>query len=158
MGALPQWNSPLQGWPQFFTERRLRPQLQLAMSRQMVDRALLGRFERLFLRLPEIFGPTTQPVLVHGDLWSGNLLCDDEEQPVLIDPAVYLGHPCVDLAMTTLFGGFEAGFYDRYREIVPLPFNYREQWDIANLYPLLIHLNLFGKGYLPDILHTIDRY
>lgn len=158
MGSLPQWNSPMSDWPQFFIERRLQPQLQLAIDRHMIDKRLIRRFERLYQRLPDVFGAIAGPVLVHGDLWSGNFLCDDKERPVLIDPAVYYGHPYIDLAMTTLFGGFEPDFYDRYREIAPFAINFREQWAIANLYPLLIHLNLFGKGYLPDILHTIDRY
>lgn len=158
MGSLPQQNSPTDNWGRFFIERRLQPQLQRAMDQQLIDRESVRRFERLYQRLPDIFGPIAGPVLVHGDLWSGNFLCDTKGQPVLIDPAAYYGHPSVDLAMTTLFGGFEAEFYDSYQQVLPFMPNYREQWTVANLYPLLVHLNLFGKAYLPDILHTIDRY
>lgn len=77
---------------------------------------------------------------------------------MLIDPAVYFGHRSMDLAMTTLFGGFEPSFYEAYAYHFPFPANYREQWEIGNLYPLLIHLNLFGKSYVGNILHTIQRF
>ena len=95
---------------------------------------------------------------MHGDLWSGNFLCDTAGQPVLIDPAVYFGHRHMDLALTTLFGGFEPAFYEAYNDIYPFPKNYLQQWEIANLYPLLIHLNLFGLSYKGNILHTIRRF
>jgi protein-ribulosamine 3-kinase len=89
---------------------------------------------------------------------SGNFLCDEHSRPVLIDPAVYFGHRSIDLAMTTLFGGFDPAFYESYAYHFPFPPNYREQWEICNLYPLLIHLNLFGKSYAGSILHTIQRF
>jgi len=95
---------------------------------------------------------------LHGDLWSGNFLCKENSELVLIDPAVYFGHRSIDLAMTTLFGGFHKTFYESYHYHFSFPDNYREQWEICNLYPLLIHLNLFGKNYLADILHTIERF
>ncbi|MDF2189809.1 fructosamine kinase family protein [Paraflavitalea sp. CAU 1676] len=157
MGALPQQNGPLADWDQFFIVRRLEPQVKLAFDRHLISAEQAKGFEGVYKALPVIFGKTA-PVLVHGDLWSGNFLCDTDSRPVLIDPAVYYGHPAVDLGMTTLFGGFEALFYESYHQHAPPPANYREQWEVANLYPLLIHLNLFGKGYLPDILSTIDRY
>jgi protein-ribulosamine 3-kinase len=93
-----------------------------------------------------------------GDLWSGNFLCDSAGLPVLLDPAVYYGNPAMDLAMTTLFGGFDSGFYGVYNHLLPFPTNHREQWEICNLYPLLVHLNLFGKGYLQSIVSTIQYY
>lgn len=157
MGALPQYNEPLSDWNQFFICRRLEPQLKLAADAHLMTSQQVRHFEKLYRELPAIFGEV-RPALVHGDLWSGNFLCDEAGEPVLIDPAVYYGVPAVDLAMTTLFGGFDAAFYDSYRRQAPWPPNFREQWEVANLYPLLIHLNLFGKGYLSGILRTIDRY
>ncbi len=85
-------------------------------------------------------------------------MCNDQSSPVLIDPAVYFGHRSMDLAMTTLFGGFDKDFYDSYHYYYPLPDNYHEQWQICNLYPLLIHLNLFGEGYLHDITGMLKKY
>ena len=157
MGALPQDNTPEASWTDFFIHRRLEPQIRLASANGLLPHAARDQFQRLYEQLPAIF-PPEPPALLHGDLWSGNFLCDNKDQPVLIDPAVYYGHRSIDLAMTTLFGGFDPAFYDAYHWHYPLPSNYRQQWTIANLYPLLIHLNLFGQTYLPNILHTIQGF
>jgi protein-ribulosamine 3-kinase len=157
MGALPQSNQPTDTWTDFFIHQRLQPQVKLAVSRQLLEPAHVQQFEKLYQQLGNLFAPEPA-VLLHGDLWSGNFLCDASENPVLIDPAVYYGHRSVDMAMTTLFGGFDSLFYERYNYHYPLPVNYRQQWEVCNLYPLLIHLNLFGKSYLADIVHTIRRY
>jgi protein-ribulosamine 3-kinase len=157
MGALPQDNTPEASWTDFFIHRRLEPQIRLASANGLLPHAARDQFQRLYDQLPAIF-PPEPPALLHGDLWSGNFLCDDQDRPVLIDPAVYYGHRSIDLAMTTLFGGFEPTFYEAYTWHYPLPNNHRQQWTIANLYPLLIHLNLFGLSYLPNILHTIQGF
>ena len=83
-------------------------------------------------------------------------MCNQNFMPVLIDPAVYFGHRSVDLAMTTLFGGFDKSFYEAYHYHYPFPANYKMQWSVCNLYPLLIHLLLFGKSYLSQIEHTLS--
>jgi protein-ribulosamine 3-kinase len=157
MGALPQDNTWTGTWIDFFIHRRLQPQVELAIDHQLLETKAVSYFEKLYQQLPAIFEPVP-PCLLHGDLWSGNFLCDVHSKPVLIDPAVYYGHNSMDLAMTTLFGGFDKAFYDSYQYYNPLPSNYQEQWEVCNLYPLLIHLNLFGKSYLSEILHTIRRY
>jgi fructosamine-3-kinase len=157
MGSLPQHNKPADTWTDFFIHQRLQPQIELALTNRLLEPAQAKGFEQLYTKLPDIF-PEEPPCLLHGDLWSGNYLCDDAQQPVLIDPAVYYGHRSIDLAMTILFGGFDQLFYDSYHYHYPLPANYRQQWEVCNLYPLLIHLNLFGKSYLADILHTIGHY
>jgi len=157
MGVLPQSNTPSPGWVDFFIHQRLEPQITLAMGKGLLGGRDLQQFQRLYKVLDTIF-PDEPPALLHGDLWSGNFLCDEHGRPVLIDPAVYYGHRSVDLAMTTLFGGFERPFYEAYAYHYPFPPNHREQWDICNLYPLLIHLNLFGKSYLANILRTIQRF
>jgi fructosamine-3-kinase len=64
----------------------------------------------------------------------------------------------MDLAMTTLFGGFDKTFYDAYAHWHPLPGNYQRQWEVCNLYPLLIHLNLFGESYLSSITACLRRF
>lgn len=157
MGALPQSNRPSTNWVDFFIEKRLEPQVHLAISKKLLQGHHHKQFEKLYKVLPGVF-PNDNLCLLHGDLWSGNFLCDQSGMPVLIDPAVYHGHPAMDLAMTTLFGGFDDVFYSSYNHLLPFPANYREQWAICNLYPLLIHLNLFGKGYLQSILSTIQDY
>lgn len=157
MGALHQSNVPSADWVDFFVHQRLQPQIALAADKGLLTAAHRRQFQQLYKALTGIFSPEP-PSLLHGDLWSGNFLCDAAGSPVLIDPAVYYGHRSMDLAMTTLFGGFERPFYEAYAHHYPFPPNYREQWDICNLYPLLIHLNLFGESYLRNILHTIQRF
>ena len=157
MGALPQNNQSTANWIDFFIHQRLQPQVQMALGKKLLEPAQAALFEKLYQQLSNIFA-TEPPALLHGDLWSGNYLCSATGQPVLIDPAVYYGHRNMDMAMTTLFGGFDALFYESYHYHFPLPANYRQQWEVCNLYPLLIHLNLFGKSYLANILNTIRQY
>jgi protein-ribulosamine 3-kinase len=157
MGALPQSNTSSPDWVDFFIHQRLEPQIKVATDKGLFAHRYVQQFQRLYKALSDIFEPEP-PALLHGDLWSGNFLCDEDSRPVLIDPAVYYGHRSVDLAMTTLFGGFEQPFYEAYAYHYPFPVNHREQWEICNLYPLLIHLNLFGQSYMGNILHTIQRF
>jgi len=150
MGSLPQINEFSDSWTQFFIQCRLRPQMDLAITKELLQKKHIAAFESLFAKLNSFF-EQEPPSLLHGDLWSGNFMCNEKSEPVLIDPAVYFGNRSMDLAMTTLFGGFDRLFYDSYNYHFPFSSNYREQWDICNLYPLLIHLNLFGSGYLRQI-------
>ncbi|MEI9944500.1 MAG: fructosamine kinase family protein [Chitinophagaceae bacterium] len=157
MGSLPQQNSFMNKWVDFFIEKRLTPQMEIALQKNLLSSKHIDSFQKLFKKLDSIFNEE-RPSLLHGDLWSGNFMCNEQSEPVLIDPAVYFGHRSVDLAMTTLFGGFDRAFYDAYHYHFPLLVNYEEQWEIANLYPLLIHLNLFGQSYLHDINGTLQRF
>jgi protein-ribulosamine 3-kinase len=150
MGALPQQNTFAKDWVCFFINSRISPLVQLALDKQLLTSKHVISFERLYKKLPVIFD-NDGPSLLHGDLWSGNFMCNAEGQPVLIDPAVYYGHRSMDLGMTILFGGFDRKFYEAYHYHYPLPSNHSAQWEVANLYPLLIHLNLFGSGYLSQI-------
>ena len=156
MGSISQSNKQHQNWISFFKEERLQPLVKTCIDNKLFSSKQQSQFEAFYQRLPQIFNDEN-PTLLHGDLWSGNYMCS-KNQPVLIDPAVYFGHPSVDLAMTTLFGGFDKKFYEAYHYHKPLPANYEEQWEVCNLYPLLIHLILFGKTYLAKIQQTLDRF
>jgi len=157
MGSLPQRNDECNNWPDFFVHRRLQPQVDMAKTSHLLPTKAVDAFENLYRQLRGLFDDE-QPSLLHGDLWSGNFMCDRNANPVLIDPAVYFGHRSMDLAMTTLFGGFERSFYESYSYHFPFPKNHRQQWDICNLYPLLIHLNLFGAGYRGQIESILKPY
>jgi len=157
MGALPQLNSLKTTWIDFFIDCRLKPQIKMANEKKLLPFNDISKLENLFSRLESVFNGE-KPSLLHGDLWSGNFMCNENAKPVLIDPAVYFGHRSIDLAMTTLFGGFDKQFYESYNYHFPFPSNYREQWEICNLYPLLIHLNLFGSGYLGQIEAVLRKY
>jgi protein-ribulosamine 3-kinase len=155
MGSVVQPNSVQVNWVDFFITRRLQSLIKLCQHYLTIKH--YHHFENLYKRLPTIFNEE-KPSLLHGDLWSGNFMCDDTKAPVLIDPAIYFGHRSVDLAMTTLFGGFHSLFYESYHYHFPLPSNYKEQWKVCNLYPLLIHLYLFGRSYLSQIEQTLEEF
>jgi len=157
MGALPQSNMQYENWVEFFIHHRLEPQIKIAREKHLLHSKHVSILENLYMRLPDIFFDE-KPALLHGDLWSGNYMCNQNSEPVLIDPAVYFGHRSMDLAMTSLFGGFDRRFYESYAYHFPFPKNYHEQWEICNLYPLLIHLNLFGSGYFGQIESTLRKF
>lgn len=156
IGARPQQNTPASSWVSFFRDQRLAPQFKAADSYfTPTDRTkitkLLDNLDR-FLIEPE------QPSLLHGDLWSGNVMCGSDGKAMLIDPACYVGHCEADLAMTELFGGFPQTFYEAYNSAFPLQPGYEERRDLYNLYQLLNHLNLFGPTYLEPVLTITSEY
>lgn len=157
IGSLQQSNEPKNDWVEFFIWNRLQPLIDLAFQTYLLTDEHVTLFNRLFGKLESLI-PNEPPSLLHGDLWSGNVFVDHSGQPVFIDPAVYYGNREMDLAMTKLFGGFPPNFYKAYNESFPLQHGWMERTEIHNLYPLLVHLNLFGKGYLPDILQTLRRF
>ncbi len=156
IGATPQANNEDPDWARFWQERRLRPQLDLALARGYGGR-LQERGQRLLAACPALLNHTPPPALLHGDLWGGNLAYDQAGQAVIFDPATYYGDREADLAMTELFGGFNADFYAAYRESWPLDPGYPVRRDLYNLYHVLNHLNLFGAGYLGQAQSMIDR-
>lgn len=157
IGSLPQQNNAHITWSEFFVTERMEPLLKLALQQDLIDKAQADHF---FKALPNMLSllPIEPPSLIHGDLWSGNLMTDDRGEPTIIDPAVYYGHREMDLAFTYLFGGFSAEFYEAYQHYYPLEQGFSDRIDIHNLYPLLVHLNLFGIGYLNQILQVIRRF
>lgn len=157
MGSVPQSNRQHATWDAFFMKERLLPMVERCAQKNLLAKEHIEQFERLYKKINLLF-EANRPSLVHGDLWSGNFMCGENHEPVLIDPAVYYGHRSVDLAMTTLLGGFRQPFYEAYNYHFPFPPNYKEQWAVCNLYPLLIHLYLFGSGYLPQIQATLKQF
>ncbi|MBK8538066.1 MAG: fructosamine kinase family protein [Candidatus Competibacteraceae bacterium] len=147
IGATPQPNTYGDDWIEFWRERRLGFQLNLA-ARNGYTGVLQQQGEQLRVQLDGLFvGCQPTPALLHGDLWSGNADCTADGEPVIFDPAVYQGDREADLAMTELFGGFPESFYVAYREALPLAAGYPQRRTLYNLYHILNHLNLFGGGY-----------
>lgn len=157
IGSLPQYNQIHQEGLAFFIEKRLRIQSGLALYNNQISKELYQKFDELYKKLPDIV-PNEDPALLHGDLWSGNYMIDAGGQPLLIDPAVYYGYREAEIAFTKLFGGFEEDFYLAYHEELPLEKGFENRMDIYNLYPLLVHVNLFGAGYLSGVKRTLEKY
>ena len=156
IGATPQRNGARDSWVEFFRDCRLGPQIRLA--RHYFDGAVHRRFDRLLDRLDTFLDEPDRPSLLHGDLWSGNILPGSDAQAWLIDPAAYVGHAEADLAMTELFGRLPQRFYAAYREVNPISPDYESRRDLYNLYHLLNHLNLFGPGYYSSVVTALGRY
>jgi protein-ribulosamine 3-kinase len=156
IGATPQPNTPTTDWVTFWRDQRLGHQLTLAAANGY-GQVLQRGGEQLLLVLDQLIGHRPEPSLLHGDLWGGNLGYLRDGTPVIYDPAVYYGDREADLAMTELFGGFDADFYAAYREAWPLPPGYRVRKTLYNLYHVINHLNLFGGGYLSQARAMIER-
>ncbi|HKD53500.1 MAG TPA: fructosamine kinase family protein [Steroidobacteraceae bacterium] len=157
IGRTPQSNSWTDDWAEFFAERRLRPQLLLAVQNGFGE-LLAARGERLIEALPRLLaGHRPAASLLHGDLWGGNWLATPEGEPVVFDPAVYCGDRETDLAMTRLFGGFGSAFYVAYEHAAPLTRGAAHRVELYNLYHVLNHANLFGGGYARQARASIDR-
>ncbi len=158
-GATMQPNPWTDGWVDFYAASRLGHQAELAgaAGRLGADerRAIAGLIDRLGRWIDE---PVTGPSLVHGDLWSGNLLRDAGGRPALVDPAAYFAHREAELGMMTLFGGFSERVFAAYHEAFPLDPDWRDRQALYQLYHLLNHLNLFGGGYRAAAMAIVRRY
>lgn len=158
IGSTPQpnrWNS---SWIEFWKSCRLGHQLNLARDNGYGDQRFSRLAERVLGRMDRLLSHEVQPALIHGDLWSGNYLADEQGNPVLLDPAVYFADREAEFGMTTLFGGLGQGFYDAYQEMWPLQAGSDDRIEIYRLYHLLNHLNLFGTSYLADCLQIMQKY
>lgn len=157
MGSLRQSNRFHSNWYDFFIVERLEPQLKLARDEGQISTSTIKSFENLYRKLPSLV-PEEKPAMIHGDLWNGNFMVSEKGKACLIDPAAYYGHRESDIAMTKLFGGFPEEFYSAYNSAWPLEKGWQQRVDILNLYPLLIHVNLFGGSYLWDVQNIIRHF
>ena len=146
-------------WTAFYFNKRLLFQYHLAEKNRLVSDELRRNFSSLEKNIANILADSEEPpTLLHGDLWSGNYLCNEVGNAVLIDPAVYYGHREADLAMTKLFGGFLPAFYKAYQQVYPLKPGWEYREDIYKLYHVLNHLNIFGRSYLSEVEWIIKKY
>lgn len=157
IGSLPQPNNTKESWIEFFIESRLQYQAKLAHDQNLLSDSLMSQLEQLYQKLSAII-PNEQPALLHGDLWSGNHLIGQSNRNVLIDPAVYYGHREVDIAMMHLFGGFPKIVFESYNEVFPFEKEWEQRIDLFNLYPLLVHVNLFGSSYSNRVTQVLNKY
>jgi fructosamine-3-kinase len=157
IGRLPQINQPSPTWAAFYRDRRLEPQLRLAVENGCATPALRRGFIHLLDHIDDVVGPPEPPARLHGDLWGGNAIVDEAGLPCLIDPAVYGGHREVDLAMMRLFGGFSARVFDAYAETYPLSTGSEARVPLYQLYFLMVHVNLFGGSYIASAEQALSN-
>ena len=157
IGKLPQPNRSDESWIEFFILNRLEYQLNLAITNHMVSGSFIDRYRKLYELLPGLL-PGEKPSLLHGDLWSGNVMVGHNGKVCLIDPAVYYGHREIELAFTRMFGGFGEPFYHAYDEGYPLVPGFEERSRIYNIYPHMVHVNRFGTSYLSGVEQVLRKY
>ncbi|WP_294428658.1 fructosamine kinase family protein [uncultured Treponema sp.] len=156
IGARVQKNSADDSWISFFRDNRLVPQFKSAES--YFDETDRAKITKLLDHLEDFLIEPEKASILHGDLWSGNIMCGSDGKAWLIDPACYVGNAEADLAMTELFGGFPKEFYDAYKESNPILPGYNERRDLYNLYHLLNHLNMFGATYLTSVKTIVSEF
>lgn len=153
IGSLPQYNAECNSTSEFFIQQRLKPQFNIAAEKGFTFSDLSSFYTNIAKVIPE-----EPSALVHGDLWNGNYMISTSGKPVLIDPAVAYAPREMDIAMMHLFGGFPAEVFQAYESIYPLQQNWKNRVDIWQLYYLLVHLNLFGAGYLTQVKAVLRKY
>ena len=154
IGALRQTNGTVSGTVDHYLSHRIAPMAELAKQPMGAERTL--RVRNVAERYAALVKPE-QPVFLHGDFWSGNFWMDANGQPVWADPAVYYGHREIDLAMSLLFGGFRDAFYEGYASIHRFDEDWENRTYFWQLYPLLVHVNLFGSAYLGELDYRIAK-
>ncbi len=157
IGKLPQQNKYHADWLEFFMRERLEPQVKMAIDSGKLESAFHSIFDRVMNYTYVVF-PDEPPALLHGDLWGGNYMFNAEGKACLYDTAVYFGHREMDIAMTQLFGGFSTDFYRGYNDEYPLEKGFEERSRLCNLYPVLVHCNLFGGHYCSQAEALLKRF
>jgi protein-ribulosamine 3-kinase len=159
IGALKQVNALKTSWSQFFISTRLEYMWDQAITEKSVPPEWTIHYTSYLNKLSDHLDSIhVIPTLLHGDLWSGNMLFEEENNPVLIDPAIYYGHGEVDLAMMDLFGGFSNRVFDEYQSSFEIPDGFEFRKKAYQLYYLLVHVRLFGSAYLKPVYETITTY
>lgn len=158
IGPLPQPNPESHAWVPFFRDHRLMHMARAAHDEGQLPASLLSRIETLAERIDDYLLEPPFPSLLHGDLWTGNVLVRGPAIAGFVDPAIYCGHPEIELAFTTMFGTFGDAFFSAYEALSPLqPGFHDERRDLYNLYPTLVHVRLFGASYLSGIERMLSR-
>jgi fructosamine-3-kinase len=157
IGSLEQQNTFCTEWHHFFFEYRLLPQLSLGIQQGWTQPTIFKNAENIAKAVESDF-PREKPALLHGDLWSGNYLVHAQGQAVLIDPAVYFGNREMEIAFMQLFGGFDQSIYSIYHNFYPLAFEFQKRLEILQLYPILVHANLFGGHYISQALAVLKKF
>jgi fructosamine-3-kinase len=159
IGGLHQPNPWTSSWLAFFRDQRLLFMGREAARSGRLPSELLRRVERFAGKLDRWLEEPEAPSLLHGDVWTTNVLAHEGRITGFLDPAVYYGHPEIELAFITLFGTFDDRFFRAYSAARPIkPGFFEERRDVYNLYPLLVHVRLFGGSYVHAVANTLDQF
>lgn len=159
IGGLHQPNPPTTSWLDFFRDQRLLYMSGEAARVGRLPSSLQNRIEHLCVNLDRWLFEPVRPSMIHGDVWTTNILATGGRITAFLDPAIYFAHDEIELAFTTLFHTFGRAFYDRYEEIRPINAGFfEERRDLYNLYPLLVHVRLFGGSYVSTVERTVARF
>lgn len=158
IGGLKQPNAEDTSWCDFFRDQRLMYMTETAVHTKKLPAEVALRIAKLADRLERWIDDSATPALIHGDMWTGNVLVNGDKIAGFVDPAIYYADPEIELAFSTLFGTFSEAFFKRYAEHRPLRPGFGERKDIYNLYPLLVHVRLFGAPYVGDVDMILRRF
>ena len=158
IGPLPQSNPPMTSWVSFFREHRLRYMTGLALGSGNLPERLGDRLETLAQNLPNLLDEPAHPSLIHGDIWSSNVLAQGDKITGILDPALYYADAEMELAYISLFHTFGGTFFRRYNELRPIRPDFETRRDLYNLYPLLVHVRLFGGSYVQRVEEIARRF
>ena len=158
IGSLDQPNPPNGSWVDFFREQRLLYLARVANESGRLPEATRHRLERFAGTLEERLPEPERPALIHGDVWSGNVVAKDGRVAAFLDPAIYYADPEIELSFIHLFNSFSGPFFTRYREVRGLREGFEERAEVYNLYPLLVHTHFFGGGYRRAVEATLERF
>ena len=159
IGSLDQPNPWTPNWVAFFRDRRLLYAANVAHRADRLPTEDRHRIEKLAERLEDIIGEPNPPALIHGDVWSGNVLARNDRITAFLDPAIYHADPEIELAFISLFNSFGETFIEHYAQIRPIEKGFFEtRRDLYSLYPLLVHTYYFGGGYLASVRRVLSRF
>ncbi|NOX62464.1 MAG: fructosamine kinase family protein [Chloroflexi bacterium] len=159
IGGLHQPNPWTASWLDFFRENRLLFMAREALNAGRLPARIYARVEKLAGRLERWLEPPDKPSLIHGDVWTTNVLAQGDRITGFLDPAIYYAHPEIELAFITLFHTFDEAFFHHYAEQRPIaPGFWEARRDLYNLYPLLVHVRLFGGGYVGSVERILARF
>lgn len=156
-GPLYQDNRFMADWPTFYAERRLWPRFIGAINAGNLPAEVIPMMEKLISRLPDLCGPDVTPTLLHGDAQQNNFI-STEAGTVLIDPAVYYGHPEMDLAYVDYFQPVPEDVLNAYNDEIPIDPGFRERRELWRIYGYLAIAEVGGMPFLPQLTSAIRKY